>query len=387
MPAKPKQATRDIAMSSFRGPAWLSKPIGPRVLPLEWVALLALLLLTVALTRVPVHYDLPMAFKIGLMANFVIFSQIVCFFIVLYTIFLFVRSRKGARLAGLRAGIGSAPFSSGVYWTDAARMVVALGLVLSAHFLVKISIHIINPLVFDAWLWRYDHWLGFGNDPVLMLVAWIHQGWLLHLIDYTYSVIYPSIFTLYVPILGLTSPTRSLRVAAITGFCLLWVVGGMLYVAFPSWGPVYTQPHHFEQTLQSMPITVHVQSELFRELKGVIENPDGWRPVKYGGVAAFPSLHLAVITLFVLASWKINRYWSLFNLALAAVMFVGSLVTGYHYLLDSLSGIVMGVACYHGALRWTAHVLSKDRAGKESSTESDGEGCDAKATAGDDPEG
>ena len=278
---------------------------------------------------------------------------------VLTAVILFARAQKGARFAGLLGGLRAAPFVRANYWLDAVRMGVFLAVVLSAHFLVKISIHILNPLVFDAWLWRYDRWLGFGHDPVLLLLALVHQDWLLRILDYTYSVVYPGIFTLYVPILGLASPTRVQRNAAVAGFCLLWVVGGILYVAFPSWGPVYTKPQLFEQTLQSMPITVHVQSELFKELKAVIDDPLSPRPVKYGGVAAFPSLHLAVITLFVLASLKVSKWWGGFNIILAAMMFVGSMITGYHYLLDSLAGIVMGAACYHYSVKWTRWSLKE----------------------------
>jgi hypothetical protein len=86
-----------------------------------------------------------------------------------------------------------------------------------------------------------------------------------------------------------------------------------------------------------MPITVYVQTELLKELKGVIERPAGPRPIRFGGVAAFPSLHLAVITLFTLA-----------------------VVTGYHYLLDGLAGMVIGAACYRMALTWAKHWLGSE---------------------------
>jgi len=148
--------------------------------------------------------------------------------------------------------------------------------------------------------------------------------------------------------------TRS-SASGTTAFCLLWVVGGLLYVSFPSWGPVFIHPHFFERTLQSMPITVYVQQELFQELKGVLYNPLGARSIRFGGVAAFPSLHLAVISLFTAASRKVNRYWFAFNLVVAVAMFFGSLLTGYHYLFDSLAGVAVGLICYHYSRRW-AHM-------------------------------
>lgn len=352
-----QEVQRAVHASAGRWPRWLTRARGGSLLPLEWLGLLALLLLTLSLAWLPVRYNLPLVFRTSFWMTLVPFAQIAGLYLIWRTTLLLVRGHRGSRWAEFRSGLRAEPAFRFSYWGDYARMIVAVSVVMSAHFLVKISIHIINPQVFDAWLWRYDRWLGFGVDPLLVLLELVRQPWLLHALDVTYSVVYPFTVLIYPPLLGLASPTRSLRVAALSGFCLLWIVGGTLYVAFPSWGPVYTQPAHFEQTLQSMPITVHVQQELLQELKGVIDNPAGRRPVKFGGVAAFPSLHLAVLTLFLLASRRVNRYWGWATGVLLGLMAVGSMVTGYHYLLDSLAGVVLGAACYLGAVRWVEQNL------------------------------
>ena len=331
----------------------LRRPRGPAILPLEWTALAALLLLTLALDRLPIRYNLPLLSRIGLSLFGLPFVETTAAFVVLYLLWTYVRSPREGRLGHFKARIKASPYARPTLWTDAARAFTAVWIVLTAHFLVKISIRLLNPRVFDPWLWRYDRILGLGSDPVLVLVSWLTWPPLLRAVDFVYSVVYGLIFMVYVSLLAVASPTRVLRIAAVSGFCLLWITGGLLYVAFPSWGPVFTKPAHFEATLQSMPLTVHVQSELFRELKALFDNPLGSRPVKYGGVAAFPSLHLAVLTLFVIASWKVSRIWGGLTLALWAVMFAGSMITGYHYLSDSLAGAVLGAACYLGALRWT----------------------------------
>lgn len=331
-----------------------------RVLPFEWAALAALALLALALERLPVAYNLPELWKTGLGVFGLPLVEITAALFAVYLLWAYFRSPRSGRLAHFKARLAASPCARAEFWADTARAFAAVWIVLTAHFLIKISIRLLNPRVFDPWLWRYDRILGLGHDPVLVLLSWLSWPPILHAVDLVYSVLYGVIFMAYLAVLAVASPTRALRIASVAGFCLLWIAGGLLYVAFPSWGPVYTRPAHFEPALQSMPITVHVQTELYRELKALFDDPTGPRPIRYGGVAAFPSLHLAVLTLFVLASWRVNRIWGGLNLAIWAVMFVGSMVTGYHYLSDSLAGAVLGAACYLGALRWTRWALGSN---------------------------
>ena len=328
------------------------------VLPFEWVALSALVLTLIAQTALPSGLRLPFFLKMNFLGTVPSFMELLLALAALLALKHFASAGKGRRIAAVGRGLGDSVFGSTTFWIDALRILLALWIVLACHFVIKTSIHMINPKVFDLWLWRYDAILGFGHDPVLLLLKVVHQSWLLHSLDVIYSTLYPILFLVYPPLLVAAMPARTGRIAFATAFCLLWVVGGLLYVSFPSWGPVFIHPHFFERTLQSMPVTVYVQSELFQELKGVLYNPLGARSIRFGGVAAFPSLHLAVISLFTAASRKVNRYWFAFNLAVAVAMFFGSLLTGYHYLFDSLAGVAMGLICYHFSRRWAERALA-----------------------------
>ncbi len=341
------------------------------ILPTEWTALAAAVGMALALQKISVGSDLGLIVRNSLFVTSAAFAEGIAGVLVLYAAFLWLRGPRGKRLAFARASLRTSRFSERTLWQDLFRMVLALWVVLLAHYLVKTSIHVFNPRVYDPWLWRSDRWLGFGHDPKLIVLSAISWPPLLHAFDVLYSLVYPLLFSLTPPLFALLAPTRRLRIAAMTGFCLLWVLGGLLYVAFPSWGPVYTQPSHYESTLQSMPVTVYVQQQLFLELKGELERPQGPRPIQYGGVAAFPSLHLAVITLFTLAAWKIFRPWFWGNLAVTVGMFFGSLLTGYHYLLDSLAGIVLGGTCFWIALAWTQWCL-QSAPGENDAPESSG---------------
>ena len=64
------------------------------------------------------------------------------------------------------------------------------------------------------------------------------------------------------------------------------------------------------------------------------------------GVAAFPSLHVAFQTLVFL--WM-RRVWRagqiIFGVFVVAIL-IGSLVTGWHYLIDGIAGIALAALCY-----------------------------------------
>ena len=64
------------------------------------------------------------------------------------------------------------------------------------------------------------------------------------------------------------------------------------------------------------------------------------------GIAAFPSLHVAFQTFVFL--WM-RRIWIsgqvLFGV-FTLIILLGSIITGWHYLIDGIAGIVLALICY-----------------------------------------
>jgi membrane-associated phospholipid phosphatase len=57
-------------------------------------------------------------------------------------------------------------------------------------------------------------------------------------------------------------------------------------------------------------------------------------------------MHLAEVMLLALASRPISRTWFRWNLGIVAVMLFGSVVTGFHYLIDGYAGIALAVLAW-----------------------------------------
>ena len=69
------------------------------------------------------------------------------------------------------------------------------------------------------------------------------------------------------------------------------------------------------------------------------------------GIAAFPSLHVAFEVLALLWMRRLWRYGTMIFGFFTAVIFIGSILTGWHYLVDGLAGALLAAACYFVATR------------------------------------
>jgi membrane-associated phospholipid phosphatase len=225
------------------------------------------------------------------------------------------------------------------------RLALALLLVWPIHFLLKSFIFVINPRTWDLRLAAWDRLLHLGYSPSRFLTTLFDNAAFLHVLDVFYSGVYYFIVTGYTAALLALLPLRR-RLAFGVAFLLVWMLGIALYLAMPSWGPVYVFADDFQAVLLHMPVTVSVQRVLYEEISSLVKNPLATRYVRYGCVAAFPSLHLAVVALYAIASRSVSRRWFRFTCGLVVLMALGAVITGYHYMVDVWAGIALGLFCW-----------------------------------------
>jgi hypothetical protein len=83
------------------------------------------------------------------------------------------------------------------------------------------------------------------------------------------------------------------------------------------------------------------------------------------GISAFPSIHVAVATLYVLYAWPLGRLPRLAAAAYLLVVMVGAVHLGWHYGLDCYAGL-FGAASIYGAVgamqRWHARIATAEPA-------------------------
>ena len=225
------------------------------------------------------------------------------------------------------------------------RAVAVLVPVLSVHFLLKSFIWLVNSRTWDAFLWELDRGVHLGLSPSLFLTGAFTGRGFLRFLDLVYSNVYFLLIVVSVPLLLLVRDLNR-RMAFLAAYSFVWMTGSVVYLAFPAWGPVFVFSDVFEDVLRYMPATVSVQEVLFREIQSLVRAPLEPRILRFGCVAAFPSLHLAVVTLFAAASRSVSRAWFVANVVVVVLILIGSVVTGYHYLVDGWAGIALGLGAF-----------------------------------------
>lgn len=318
--------------------ALLRRIRSPRPFPHEWIVLAYVALSVVLLERMPVTY--PRA------ALFLAYARPVFLIAGLAFAVMLIRRRLAPE--------------AGDSLRDASWAIGRIGLLLmvawATHFLLKSFVFVINSRTWDLQLAIWDQRLHFGFSPSAFLTTLFRAPLFLHLVDVFYSGLYYFIVIGYAAVLLAVLPLR-LKLAFGAAFTLTWVIGSVLYVALPSWGPVFVFSSEFAPTLRYMPITVSVQRVLYEEISSLVRNPEALRYVQFGSVAAFPSLHAAIVTLYAVASRRVSRRWFHVNLLLVAGIVAGSVITGYHYLIDSWGGILLAIVVWIACARYFERML------------------------------
>jgi len=143
------------------------------------------------------------------------------------------------------------------------------------------------------------------------------------------------------------------RIAFMNSNTLLWLVGAWLYVAVPALGPAYRFPEVWLPLAPYLTQTHEVQRLLIANYYAVQQSLRAEsEPINiFYGVAAFPSLHVGFQVLSFLWMRKLTPRWSVVFGLLAMLTFIGSVVTGWHYVVDGFAGGLLAWAAYAAAQR------------------------------------
>ena len=232
---------------------------------------------------------------------------------------------------------------------DTLRLVIGGALVVLAYGWIKLIVPVVHPRTFDPELWKIDQLLGLGLAPTQFVLELFRAGFFLRAIDWAYANIFfasTTVATIYF----LSDPRREIRIGFANGNALLWIIGAWLYMLVPSLGPAYRFPEIWLAHARDLRLTQTMQALLMRNYQNVIRLASGHaisEPVRIVfGIGAFPSLHVGFqsYTFF----WM-RRLWTsgevLFGI-FAFTIFLGSMITGWHYLIDGIAGLLLAYACF-----------------------------------------
>ncbi|MGH9420786.1 MAG: phosphatase PAP2 family protein, partial [Thermoanaerobaculia bacterium] len=245
-----------------------------------------------------------------------------------------------------------ATYRSGGWLMDTFRLAIGGGLWTHTYGWIKLMTPVLHPHLFDQRLWDLDRAICFGYQPSFFVLSLFSAPAVMRLIDWTYANVFFASLNI-ASIFFASAPQRRLRIAFMNSNALLWLIGGWLYVAVPSLGPAYRFPEVWVPLAPWLDRTQTFQRLLMTNYRNVLSSLRGvQRPVSIlFGIGAFPSLHVGFQMLAWLWLRRLTKWGSPLFLLFAVFIFFGSLVTGWHYLVDGLAGAALAWACYAAAQR------------------------------------
>lgn len=231
---------------------------------------------------------------------------------------------------------------------DTVRLICGSALVIFVYGWIKLVVPLYHPTLFDQALWDLDQTLFFGISPTVFFLDLFGQPALLRMVDWSYANIFLA-STLMAGAYFLSAPSRRIRIAFANGYAVLWITGAWLYLLVPSLGPAYRFPEIWMVHGEALRVTQMFQALLMRNYQNVIRAasgvPTGTIRIVFG-IGAFPSLHVGFQTYVFL--WM-RRLWTAGEVVFGVfvlMIFLGSMITGWHYLVDGLAGLVLGWGCF-----------------------------------------
>ena len=230
-------------------------------------------------------------------------------------------------------------------WTLRRGLIVASALVgfyatYMAYRNLKSVVPLLRPDVnFDRQLAELDRDLFGGHDPAELLHTLLGTGIANHLLSTAY-VAYIVFLPLTIGVALVFSTRLQPALFYVTAQSINWGLGIMSYLLLPSLGPVYFEPAAFAH----LPTTeaAHLQAILLDQRVAFLSDPGAATPQS---IAAFASLHVSMSFTAALAAHLLGLGRRL-RIALwtwLAVTLLGTVYLGWHYVVDDIAGLAMGV--------------------------------------------
>lgn len=257
-----------------------------------------------------------------------------------------VRERSDRPLATLVARFGG-------YMTP--RAAAGLGLIvlqvslMGAFTSVKTMLPAISGFVWDAPLADLDAILHGGLDPWRLLTAITSRPWLLHAVEFVYASGWMVMIGMVPAIVALSPKLAAIRLRFFITYILCWILlGNLLAAAAMSAGPAYFGEitgdfERFRPLLDQVAANAGRLWSAFDIQRMLWQAYANDVPALGSGISAFPSLHVAMATLWAIVAFE--RSWKLGIAALAFLAFIlaGSVALGWHYAIDGYVSIPLTI--------------------------------------------
>lgn len=219
-----------------------------------------------------------------------------------------------------------------VYYGLAA---LAYGMILIAHFNVKLWMSLVNPKLWDAFYWRTDQTLR----PLVESAFAVHEGaeavlpWADHLYLFAFLAMFAGSIIVH------ASQSFIVFRKVLFASMLVHVLGALAYLAMPAVGPfLYEAGANELETAR--------QQHMHGGYRALMAGGRPWiaregSEFLFAAVAAMPSLHVASSAVFVFYALKHARWLGIAYLPLFVFIIFEAVATRWHYWIDAAVGLAL----------------------------------------------
>jgi PAP2 superfamily len=238
---------------------------------------------------------------------------------------------------------------------NAASTVAIFCLYAGGFSVLKGAIAVVSPFAWDTALVDLDRAMHFGRLPHEWLEP-LTEPLPLAVLNVTYNLWF---FLLVVGWLGAAVAVRrpGLRHQYLMAFMLTWFVGGFLVACgFSSAGPCYYARIGLGDLYAPLMAKLHAAEAEYGIWAVNTQNVlwDGFTGERRGsaGISAFPSMHVASATLFMLAMRHLGRLAFAAAVVFWAMILAGSILLAWHYAVDGYAATLIAILVWRFAGRY-----------------------------------
>jgi len=214
---------------------------------------------------------------------------------------------------------------------------------------LKDNIPRINPFSWDKTFMQFDRWVSFGSTPWQVLQPVLGPLHVTPAIKVAYNVWFLVLFgVLFWQ--AFSTKTSAKRLQYLLAYSLAWfVAGNLLAVVFSSAGPCFYGRLHIGPDPYAAQMaflryrSLHWPSWAFVmqdiSVQDLLWDMYKTRSGDLGGISAMPSMHIVTSVLMMILAWSTNRKLGIAFTVFTAMIIVGSIRLGWHYVADDLAGI------------------------------------------------
>jgi membrane-associated phospholipid phosphatase len=202
-----------------------------------------------------------------------------------------------------------------------------------------------------------DKTIHFGHAPAKYLLSLAKSEWLLRAVESNYDVLWFIVCFGIIYWVAISPRADGVRLRYCASFFFVWVlVGNVAAALFPTAGPAFyglvtDDPQRFEQLRQFLDSSAGWFSSAADEQHYLWSLHAAGVSGFGSGISAFPSMHVALISLNALFAAEVNRRLGIIAWCYVALILVSSIYLGWHYAIDGYVAIVLAIAIYWGVRR------------------------------------